>query len=207
MGAQKLCSEKENDESSFPSFCSSSSFLLGLHFHLLGSKVTSFTAAGSGIQGFQQHPGAYVLFFLGKNGWSACFPKFDWCSVSQKVGGCSFTVVIKTSCSSVSFTRDQISLAFGDAYGNQVRIYVFWCLQCAFFLYFFLGKIDCFLNLKMDPWRKNLINKGLGEAQQSLDKYVDHGVLDHIQTEINWNKLRKIDHWVWVCMNNNNQIS
>ncbi|KAF5195775.1 Embryo-specific protein ats3 [Thalictrum thalictroides] len=27
---------------------------------------------------------------------------------------------IKTSCSSTSFTRDQISLAFGDAYGNQV---------------------------------------------------------------------------------------
>ncbi|KAL6321305.1 hypothetical protein AAG906_016339 [Vitis piasezkii] len=38
----------------------------------------------------------------------------------QNVGSCSFTVVIKTSCSSVSFTRDQISLAFGDAYGNQV---------------------------------------------------------------------------------------
>ncbi|KAI3910738.1 hypothetical protein MKW92_052837 [Papaver armeniacum] len=33
---------------------------------------------------------------------------------------CSYTVAIKTSCSSTSFTRDQISLAFGDAYGNQV---------------------------------------------------------------------------------------
>ncbi|PIA65699.1 hypothetical protein AQUCO_00100891v1 [Aquilegia coerulea] len=31
-----------------------------------------------------------------------------------------YTVTIKTSCSSTSFTRDQISLAFGDAYGNQV---------------------------------------------------------------------------------------
>ncbi|CAN4086387.1 unnamed protein product [Withania somnifera] len=33
---------------------------------------------------------------------------------------CSFTVNIRTSCSSPALTRDQISLAFGDAYGNQV---------------------------------------------------------------------------------------
>ncbi|XP_019436360.1 PREDICTED: uncharacterized protein LOC109342809 isoform X2 [Lupinus angustifolius] len=33
---------------------------------------------------------------------------------------CSYTVTIKTSCSSPSQTRDQISLAFGDAYGYQV---------------------------------------------------------------------------------------
>ncbi|KAJ4950978.1 hypothetical protein NE237_027810 [Protea cynaroides] len=33
---------------------------------------------------------------------------------------CSYTVTIKTSCSSVKFTRDSISLSFGDAYGNQV---------------------------------------------------------------------------------------
>lgn len=33
---------------------------------------------------------------------------------------CSFTVVIRTSCSSTRFTRDRISLSFGDAYGNQV---------------------------------------------------------------------------------------
>ncbi|XP_060205136.1 embryo-specific protein ATS3B-like isoform X2 [Lycium barbarum] len=33
---------------------------------------------------------------------------------------CSFTVSIKTSCYSPTQTRDQISLAFGDAYGNQV---------------------------------------------------------------------------------------
>ncbi|KAK9130690.1 hypothetical protein Sjap_011177 [Stephania japonica] len=33
---------------------------------------------------------------------------------------CSYTVRIKTSCSSPTYTRDQISLAFGDAYGNQV---------------------------------------------------------------------------------------
>ncbi|XP_034711611.1 embryo-specific protein ATS3B-like [Vitis riparia] len=39
----------------------------------------------------------------------------------QKVGRtCSFIVIIKTSCSSIQFTRDQISLAFGDAYGNKI---------------------------------------------------------------------------------------
>ncbi|XP_011622482.1 embryo-specific protein ATS3B isoform X1 [Amborella trichopoda] len=35
---------------------------------------------------------------------------------------CSYTVKIKTSCSSVSYTRDQISLVFGDAYKNQVYV-------------------------------------------------------------------------------------
>ncbi|KAK4796064.1 hypothetical protein SAY86_028390 [Trapa natans] len=39
---------------------------------------------------------------------------------TQNTGSCSYAVTIKTSCSSVSYTRDQISLAFGDAYGNQV---------------------------------------------------------------------------------------
>ncbi|KAL5729607.1 Embryo-specific protein ats3a [Ranunculus cassubicifolius] len=33
---------------------------------------------------------------------------------------CSYTVTIKTSCSSTSFTRDKISISFGDAYGYQV---------------------------------------------------------------------------------------
>ncbi|KAF6151179.1 hypothetical protein GIB67_037387 [Kingdonia uniflora] len=33
---------------------------------------------------------------------------------------CSYTVTIKTSCSSPSYTRDKVSLAFGDAYGNEV---------------------------------------------------------------------------------------
>lgn len=42
-------------------------------------------------------------------------------SLSHQDGGsCVFTVSISTSCSSPSRTRDQISLAFGDAYGNQV---------------------------------------------------------------------------------------
>ncbi|XP_057967940.1 embryo-specific protein ATS3B-like [Malania oleifera] len=39
---------------------------------------------------------------------------------SQNAATCSFTVTIKTSCSSPSYTRDQISISFGDAYGNQV---------------------------------------------------------------------------------------
>ncbi|XP_054784653.1 embryo-specific protein ATS3B-like [Prosopis cineraria] len=38
----------------------------------------------------------------------------------QNGASCSYTVTIKTSCSSSRYTRDQISLAFGDAYGNQV---------------------------------------------------------------------------------------
>lgn len=39
---------------------------------------------------------------------------------NQNAATCSFTVEITTSCYSVQYTRDQISLAFGDAYGNQV---------------------------------------------------------------------------------------
>ncbi|KAJ0259388.1 Embryo-specific protein ATS3A [Hirschfeldia incana] len=35
---------------------------------------------------------------------------------------CSYTVIIKTSCSSVSYTRDKISIAFGDVYGNEVYV-------------------------------------------------------------------------------------
>ncbi|KAL5570081.1 hypothetical protein UlMin_026656 [Ulmus minor] len=38
----------------------------------------------------------------------------------QNAASCSYTVVISTSCSSVRYTRDQISIAFGDGYGNQI---------------------------------------------------------------------------------------
>ncbi|CAH9098726.1 unnamed protein product [Cuscuta europaea] len=40
----------------------------------------------------------------------------------QQIGAskCSYTVSIKTSCSSVKYTRDKISLSFGDAYSNEV---------------------------------------------------------------------------------------
>ncbi|XP_074304187.1 embryo-specific protein ATS3A-like [Silene latifolia] len=41
---------------------------------------------------------------------------------NQAASTCSFRVQITTSCSSVSSTRDQISLSFGDAYGNQVYV-------------------------------------------------------------------------------------
>ncbi|WRX19437.1 Embryo-specific ATS3 - like 1 [Theobroma cacao] len=45
-------------------------------------------------------------------------------SYIQNLGSCSYSVVISTSCSSTSYTRDQISIAFGDAYGNQVFVIV-----------------------------------------------------------------------------------
>ncbi|CAN7046137.1 embryo-specific protein ATS3B isoform X2 [Brassica rapa] len=42
-------------------------------------------------------------------------------SLIQKLrSSCSYTVIISTSCSSSRYTRDQISVAFGDAYGNQI---------------------------------------------------------------------------------------
>ncbi|GER48423.1 embryo-specific protein 3 [Striga asiatica] len=41
-------------------------------------------------------------------------------NTTENAGTCSFTVVIRTSCSSTRYTRDRISLSFGDAYGNQV---------------------------------------------------------------------------------------
>ncbi|XWS37729.1 hypothetical protein CRYUN_Cryun19dG0070000 [Craigia yunnanensis] len=45
-------------------------------------------------------------------------------SYIQNLGSCSYSVIISTSCSSTSYTRDQISIAFGDAYGNQVFVIV-----------------------------------------------------------------------------------
>ncbi|AED97580.1 unnamed protein product [Arabidopsis thaliana] len=42
-------------------------------------------------------------------------------SLIQKLGNtCAYTVIISTSCSSTRYTRDQISVAFGDGYGNQI---------------------------------------------------------------------------------------
>ncbi|KAL6127822.1 hypothetical protein ACLB2K_071183 [Fragaria x ananassa] len=38
----------------------------------------------------------------------------------QSTGTCSYTVDITTSCSSTRYTRDQISISFGDVYGNQI---------------------------------------------------------------------------------------
>ncbi|CAL5444096.1 unnamed protein product [Camellia sinensis] len=39
---------------------------------------------------------------------------------TQSSSDCSYTVTITTSCSSPKYTRDQISLSFGDSYGYQV---------------------------------------------------------------------------------------
>ncbi|XP_061373952.1 embryo-specific protein ATS3B [Gastrolobium bilobum] len=38
----------------------------------------------------------------------------------KNVGTCSYKVIISTSCSSPTYTRDRIGIAFGDAYGNQI---------------------------------------------------------------------------------------
>ncbi|KAG6769355.1 hypothetical protein POTOM_024986 [Populus tomentosa] len=38
----------------------------------------------------------------------------------QAAKSCPYTLVIKTSCTSTTYTRDKISLAFGDSYGNEV---------------------------------------------------------------------------------------
>ncbi|XP_061354787.1 embryo-specific protein ATS3A-like [Gastrolobium bilobum] len=40
----------------------------------------------------------------------------------KKAGGCSYGLVISTSCSSPLSTADQIDLSFGDAYGTQVYV-------------------------------------------------------------------------------------
>uniref|UniRef100_A0A9I9CQB8 Embryo-specific protein ATS3B-like n=1 Tax=Cucumis melo TaxID=3656 RepID=A0A9I9CQB8_CUCME len=42
----------------------------------------------------------------------------------QQLGSCSYSVVISTSCLSPTYTRDQISLSFGDAYGNQITVLI-----------------------------------------------------------------------------------
>ncbi|KAG6510703.1 embryo-specific protein ATS3A-like [Zingiber officinale] len=48
-------------------------------------------------------------------------PSFVVQEIKKEVGwSCSYTVKIKTSCSSVRYTRDWISLAFGDAYRNEI---------------------------------------------------------------------------------------
>lgn len=57
-----------------------------------------------------------LLFII----YCSIFLSFFW---GKGVGtGCSYTVKIKTSCSSSRFTRDMISLAFGDAYRNEVFV-------------------------------------------------------------------------------------
>ncbi|KAM7257586.1 hypothetical protein ACFE04_013327 [Oxalis oulophora] len=43
-------------------------------------------------------------------------------TTAKDANSCAYTISIKTSCSSPKYTRDQISLGFGDAYGNQVYV-------------------------------------------------------------------------------------
>ncbi|KAH8520869.1 hypothetical protein Peur_039657 [Populus x canadensis] len=43
-------------------------------------------------------------------------------TLQNTASSCSYTVTIRTSCSSSRYTRDRISLAFGDAYGYQVYV-------------------------------------------------------------------------------------
>ncbi|KAL7191419.1 hypothetical protein ACSBR2_023486 [Camellia fascicularis] len=47
-------------------------------------------------------------------------PSFALNISQSSSASCSYTVTIRTSCSSPRYTRDQISLSFGDAYGYQV---------------------------------------------------------------------------------------
>lgn len=49
------------------------------------------------------------------------YPSLVFLPKMQNFGRCSYTVIISTSCSSPRYTRDQISLYFGDGYGNQVK--------------------------------------------------------------------------------------
>uniref|UniRef100_A0A803R359 Embryo-specific protein ATS3B n=1 Tax=Cannabis sativa TaxID=3483 RepID=A0A803R359_CANSA len=45
---------------------------------------------------------------------------FNISYIQKNVQSCSYNFVITTSCSSAKYTRDEISIAFGDAYGNQI---------------------------------------------------------------------------------------
>jgi hypothetical protein len=62
--------------------------------------------------------------------------KFLFFVCLKNAGSCYYTVLISTSCSSPRYTRDQIGISFGDAYGNQVwswtdfmrwRFFFFFC--------------------------------------------------------------------------------
>ncbi|THG13613.1 hypothetical protein TEA_001280 [Camellia sinensis var. sinensis] len=60
--------------------------------------------------------------FVGLLNW-VCGAFVPLCLLHLKENGaCYYTVRFTTSCSSPSYTRDQISLDFGDAYGNEVYV-------------------------------------------------------------------------------------
>ncbi|KAJ4840547.1 hypothetical protein Tsubulata_047320 [Turnera subulata] len=43
-------------------------------------------------------------------------------TTTENANACPYTITVRTSCSSTRYTRDRISLAFGDAYGYQVYV-------------------------------------------------------------------------------------
>ncbi|KAB2598569.1 hypothetical protein D8674_001489 [Pyrus ussuriensis x Pyrus communis] len=88
--------------------------------HSLCSKSSNMLRAFSFLLLLQ----ASVVFTLSEAKLSIIHPEaaakgFNVSNV-QNAGACSYTAVITTSCSSTRYTRDQISLSFGDAYGNQI---------------------------------------------------------------------------------------
>ncbi|GLT49282.1 hypothetical protein SLA2020_228490 [Shorea laevis] len=67
----------------------------------------------------------FFLFFLLSEANSnplkpQAFESFNVSYIQNPAYTCSYTVIITTSCSSTRYTRDQISIAFGDVYGNQI---------------------------------------------------------------------------------------
>ncbi|KAF8082034.1 hypothetical protein N665_0851s0006 [Sinapis alba] len=66
----------------------------------------------------------FFFFFLSVSESKALQPhvaeSFNVSLIQKLRTSCSYTVIISTSCSSSRYTRDQISVAFGDAYGNQI---------------------------------------------------------------------------------------
>lgn len=93
---------------------------------------------------------------------------------------CSYTVIIKTSCSSVSYTRDKISIAFGDVYGNEVN--------CFFFLF------HCSLTFKQSS--QSFCNAILRCKQTGLGLSSDHRLSDKTAN------LRKLDLKVSIFLVN-----
>jgi hypothetical protein len=78
---------------------------------------------------------------------------------------CSYTVVIKTSCNSPSYTGDRISLSFGDAYGYQVP---FQHIHYECFIYVFISAKMKLIKL--------IINKLLHDSFQNKNCYISKNV-------------------------------
>ncbi|GAY63218.1 hypothetical protein CUMW_223830 [Citrus unshiu] len=88
-----------------------------LLFLLIFATATIFSHAGSSIISPTE-----IKSFEPKTVQFIAIQKIYPLQLQVAAKSCSYTVIIKTSCSSKSYTRDKISLAFGDAYGNEVYI-------------------------------------------------------------------------------------